>query len=144
MEIIVDVIGQKLKFPTNLKDYVDGSQNFVRFVFNLPSDWDNLKTFAQFEQNGVTYEVYLDEESSAYLPPEIIAGTCTLTLYGSNGDVAGTTNTVPLRVSKGVAVNSAKYGVTESLYQQLVSQFMEFWNWKEENEDEMILRWIDL
>lgn len=33
-------------------------------------------TFAQFMQNGVAYNQYLDEENSAYLPPEIGVGTC--------------------------------------------------------------------
>lgn len=144
MEIIVDVIGQKIKLPTNLKDYVDGSQNFVRFIFNLPSEWDNLKTFAQFNQNGTTYEVYLDEDNSVYLPPEIVSGTCTLTLYGSNGMTAGTTNSTNLRIAKGAIIDSEKFGVTETLYHQLVTQFMEFWNWKEENQDKMILEWIEL
>lgn len=51
MDILVNVANQKLKIATNLKSLVAGTQEFVRFVFNLTGDWDDLLTFAQFRQS---------------------------------------------------------------------------------------------
>ena len=98
MDIYVDVVGQKLRIATNLKNLVAGSQKFVRFNFYLSSDWDNLETFAQFRQGKDAYNVYLDEENSVYLPAEIVAGSCTMMLYGSRGQVIGTTNYITLTI----------------------------------------------
>lgn len=92
MEILVNVIGQKLKIATNLKCFVSGSQQFVKFTFNMDDSWDNLLTFAQFRQNGAAYNQYLDEDNSVYLPSEIGAGTCTLTLCGTGDDVRAITD----------------------------------------------------
>lgn len=84
MDILVNVANQKLKIATNLKSLVAGTQEFVRFVFNTSGDWDGLATFAQFMQDGVAYNQYLDENKAAYLPAEIGVGTCTVMLYGSD------------------------------------------------------------
>ena len=35
MDIRVNVVNQKLKIPTNLKNFVAGTQEFIRFVFNF-------------------------------------------------------------------------------------------------------------
>lgn len=124
MDIFVHVKNQKLKVATNLKSYVSGTQNFVRFIFNITDEWRGLKIFAQFCQNGVAYNQYLDENDSAYLPAEIKHGTCTLMLYGSDGDVVGTTNYITLTIDENILVENAESTeISESLYQQLVSQF---------------------
>ena len=78
MDILVNVANQKLKIATNLKSLVAGTQEFVRFVFNTSGDWDGLATFAQFRQNGVAYNQYLDDDKAAFLPSEIGVGTCTV------------------------------------------------------------------
>ena len=80
MDILVDVVNQRLHTATSLTKFIAGTQEFIRFVFNLDSDWENLLTFAQFTQNGESYNQLLDEDKGAYLPPEISVGTCTLTL----------------------------------------------------------------
>lgn len=92
MEILINVSNQKLKIVNNLNNIISGTQKFVKLIFELGSDWDGLLTFAQFMQNGVSYNQYLDEENSVYLPTEIQPGTCTVMLYGSNEEVIGTTN----------------------------------------------------
>ena len=56
---------------TQLSSFVSGTQEFIRFVFNLGSDWDDLLTFAQFAQDGHAYNQYLDEDNSVWLPAEI-------------------------------------------------------------------------
>ena len=70
MDILVNVANQKLKIATNLKSLVAGTQEFVRFVFNLNGDWDNLLTFAQFTQNG---ESFADADSIASYALEAVS-----------------------------------------------------------------------
>ena len=120
MDININVVNQKLHITTSLKSLVAGTQNFIRFVFNLASDWDDLVPFAQFTQNGHSYNVYLDSEHSCYLPPEITAGTFTLMLYGSAGQVRGTTNVITITVDENaLVVNAESTEITQSLYDQL-------------------------
>lgn len=141
MEIEVDVINQRLKLPTNLKDYVEGSQNFVRFIFKFTKEWENLKVFVQFGQNGSVYNVYLDKENGAYLPKEIVNGTCTMSLYGTYGRIVGTTNHVTLRVDKGIVIDAENLEISTSLYNQLVTQFVNQEKWINEMADDMLLTW---
>lgn len=122
MDILVNVVNQKLKIATNLKNLVSGTQEFIRFVFNLMDDWDGLLVFAQFMQNGVAYNQFLDEDNGAYLPSEIEEGTCTLMLYGSNDDVIATTNYLTLTIDANILVEDANStDISESLYNQLVT-----------------------
>lgn len=127
MDILVNVANQKLKIATNLKSLVAGTQEFVRFTFNLTGDWDDLMTFAQFQQNGVAYNAYLDENNSAYLPSEIGVGTCTLMLYGSNDKTIATTNYLTLSIDENILVSDANSTeISESLYNQLVTKVNTF------------------
>ena len=71
MSILVNVVNQKMYVSSTMEGIVAGSQQFVKFRFNLSDEWDGLLTFAQFRQNGVAYNQYLDEENAAYLPAEI-------------------------------------------------------------------------
>lgn len=139
MDILVNVSNQKLKVATNLKSIVAGTQEFVRFVFNLTGDWDNLLTFAQFRQNGVAYNQYLDDEKSAYLPAEIGTGTCTLMLYGSGGNTIATTNYLILSIDENILVNDAQSTeISQSLYNQLVTKVNSITVWNEQNSAELI------
>ena len=122
MDILVNVANQRLKIATNLKTLVSGTQEFVRFVFNLSNDWDDLIVFAQFIQDGVAYNQILDEENSVYLPSEIKDGTAMMMLYGSGGDVIATTNYITLTIDKCMLIENAESTeITQSLYQQLVN-----------------------
>jgi len=126
MDILVNVVNQKLKIATNLRSFVEGTQNFVHFVFNLPDEWLTLgynKIFAQFIQNGTGYNTYLDENYSCYLPPEIVAGNCSLLLYGTAGSIRATTNAVVLTIDDNMLIQDAQSTeITQSLYDQLVDK----------------------
>ena len=130
MKIQVIVDGQKMRIPSNLKGYISGSQEFVYFTFELSSDWDGLMTFAQFRQESKAYNVYLDENNGAYLPPEIGAGTCTVILYGTYNKVIATTNFLTLTVDESILVRDAESTeISESLYQQLVTKVNALSSW---------------
>lgn len=123
MSIIVNVINQKMIAPC-LRDIIAGSQKFVKFRFNLDSNWNNLVIFAQFIQNGVAHNQYLDNENCVYLPPEIEAGTCTLMLYGSNNQTIGTTNYLTFKVGENKLISDANSTeLSASLYNQLINKF---------------------
>ena len=139
MDILVNVANQKLKIATNLKSLVAGTQEFVRFVFNTSGDWDGLATFAQFIQNGVAYNQYLDDDKSAYLPSEIGVGTCTVMLYGSNGNTIATTNYLTLTIDENILVSDAQStDISLSLYNQLVSKVNSLSTWNEQNAADLI------
>lgn len=131
MSILVNVVGQKMYVSSTMDGIVAGSQNFVKFRFNLTDDWDGLMTFAQFRQGGVAYNQYLDEENSVFLPAEIGMGTCTLMLYGTGDTVIGTTNYLTLKVDKNILVSDAtSTKISQSLYDQLVARVnaLDSWN----------------
>ena len=122
MDVKVHVINQELKVATNIREnFAIKTQQFVRFIFDLPSDWDNLTGFAQFIQGGNGYNSYLDAENSAYLPTEIGAGTCYLVLCGTGNSVRATTNFLTLKINDNKLIEDAQSTViSQSLYEQLV------------------------
>lgn len=145
MDILVNVANQKLKIATNLKSLVAGTQKFIRFVFNLPGDWDELLTFAQFTQEGISYNQYLDENNCAYLPAEIGVGTCTMMLFGSNEDTRATTNYITLTIDENFLVADANSTeITQSLYTQLVTRVNTLLTWNEQNAADLIATDKDL
>ena len=79
----------------------------MRFIFELPNDWENLTTFAQFAQGENAYNQYLDADNAAFLPSEIQPGTCTLILYGVDGVVNATTNYITLNIDRNILVEDA-------------------------------------
>lgn len=129
MELLVNVNNQKLRLATNLKSLVAGSQQFIKFTFNLSDEWDDLLTFAQFIQGSNSYNAYLDEDNSVYLPHEIQAGTCKLILYGTGSQGEGsqiiaTTNYLELNIDENITVaNASSTDISQSLYDQLVNKF---------------------
>lgn len=123
MGIFINVEDQKMHDISSIEELVSGSQNFVRFTFNLGKEWDNLLTFAQFRQNDKAYNQYLDEDGSVYLPAEIKAGIFTLMLYGSNDKTIATTNYLTFRVNENNLISDAQSTeISESLYNQLVTK----------------------
>lgn len=128
MEIIINVIGQKLRLETNLKTYVAGSQSFVKFIFKLDESWSGLTTFAQFIQGNTGYNAVLTtidgDNNCAYLPPEIGPGECKVLLYGSGGNVRATTNYLSLTIDENVLIqNASSTEITQTLYDQFVAMF---------------------
>lgn len=139
MNVTVDVQGQKLRVLQNKKEFVAGSQKFVRFEFTLDEGWDNLLKFAQFRQGGVAYNQYLDDENGAYLPAEIGEGTCTMMLYGSGGEVIGTTNYVTFTIDKNNLISDASSTeISESLYQQLVTKINALSSWNGQSVSDLV------
>lgn len=121
MEITINVVNQKLRLASNLRDYVSGSQNFVKFIFNIDNSWDGLYPFAQFIQGGTTYNLYLDSNNAVYMPPEIQPGECRLTLYGANNGVRATTEALLLTIDESMLVVDAhSTDITPTLYEQLI------------------------
>lgn len=132
MELLINVINQKLKLATNLKSLVAGTQQFIKLIFNLPDEWDGLLAFAQFIQNGSTYNIYLDSSNSVYLPPEIQAGICEVTLYGNNGRVIATTNKLKLNIDENnIVVDANSIDITPTLYEQLIAKFNTLSRWQQ-------------
>lgn len=126
MDIQVRVYNQKLNITTNLKTLISGTQEFIRFIFDLPEDWDNLTIFAQFRQDDVAYNQYLDENKSAYLPSEIKPGQCTLMLYGVKDTIIATSNFLTLTINKNALISDAQStNISDSLYSQLVGKVNE-------------------
>lgn len=130
MSILVNVINQKMVMSSCNTELVAGSQQFVKFRFNLDEDWDGLVTFAQFRQGTNAYNQYLDEDNCAYLPPEIGVGTCTLMLYGSYDKTIGTTNYLTFKVGENILISDAQStDISESLYTQLVTRIEALTSW---------------
>lgn len=122
MEILVNVQGQSLSCKSYC-DTVDGTQEFIKFRFDLSDDWKDLLVFAQFTQGEDAYNVYLDDDKSVYLPAEIKEGAYSLTLYGTGGNVVATTNTRTFRLQKCRLVKDGKSTeITLTLYEQLVNR----------------------
>lgn len=132
MEIFVNVTNQKLSITSSFCNVVSGSHNFVKFKFVLGEEWDGLLSFAQFIQNGVTYNSYLDSDKTVFMPPEIKAGVCQLTLYGTNEGIVATTNRLELKVDEGgIVVDANSVDITPTLYEQLIAKFNKLSKWSQ-------------
>ena len=123
MTILINVVNQDLRLMTPFKALVSGTQKFIRFKFMLNEIWENVMPFAQFVQNDVGYNVYLDEDNCAYLPTEIKDGTFTLMLYGAGEEVIATTNYLRIKINKNNYIEDAQSTeISKSLYAQLVAK----------------------
>lgn len=148
MELLVNVVNQKLKLATNLKSFVAGTQQFIKLTFNLSDEWDNLLTFAQFIQGENVYSQYLDENNSVYLPHEIQAGTCKVILYGTGSQGEGsqiiaTTNYLEFNIDENIVVaDASSTEISQSLYDQLVNQFNRIADLSESDYSDLIVEQV--
>lgn len=125
MEVYINVVDQELRVENNLKYYAAGTQNFVKFVFNLGSDWSGLTVTAQFNQDGVgAVNVKLDANGSAYLPSEIVPGKFTMSLFGVNGSsVRATTNMLEMTMNDNKLTDGiSSVTLTPTVYEQFVAE----------------------
>lgn len=124
MEVKINVDKQKLKVAANLKTFISGTQEFIKFTFNfMDATWNDLTIFAQFRQGDTAYNKYLDENKSVYLPSEIVAGECLLTLHGAYGNIIAITDSLKLTIDANkLIVNAESTEISESLYSQLVTK----------------------
>jgi hypothetical protein len=122
MDVLVNVAHQQLRVATYHRKMIAGSQEFIRFVFNFDEGWDDLLIFAQFIQSENSYNVYLDEENSCYLPPEIVPGLCLITLYGVYGDKVATTDFLVINIQRSIMVeNEQSTDISPSQYHEFVN-----------------------
>lgn len=148
MELLINVINQKLKLATNLKSLVAGTQQFIKLIFNLPDEWDGLLAFAQFIQGSNSYNAYLDENNSVYLPSEIQAGTCKVLLYGTgnqgeNSQIIATTNYLEFTIDENIIISDANStNISQSLYDQLVERFNRIADLSESDYSDLIVQQV--
>lgn len=143
MELLINVINQKLKLASNLKSLVAGTQKFIKFTFNLPDDWNGLHPFAQFIQGTNSYNDYLDENNSVYLPSEIEKGVCKILLYGSDGTIIATTNYLEITIDENFLVSDASStNISQSLYDQLMEKFNRITNLDQSQYEELIAQQV--
>ena len=122
--INVDVVNQTLKVVRYFdQEVVEGSNNFVQFKFHfLDGDWDPLTKFAQFVNYERAYNVYLDSNDCAYLPKQIVTGTCYLILCGTSNNAVATTDALKFKVKENNLVQDINsVDITDSLYNQMVA-----------------------
>lgn len=123
MTILINVVNQDLRLMTPFRALVSGTQKFIRFKFIFNEIWEDVMPFAQFVQNDVGYNVYLDEDNCVYLPTEIKDGTFTLMLYGAGEEVIATTNYLRIKINKNNYIEDAQSTkISRSLYAQLVAK----------------------
>lgn len=123
MDVNINVIGQKLKIASNLKNYVEGTQRFVKFIFSFRDNtWDDMLITAQFQQNDHAYNTYLDSDNAVYLPKEITVGRCKLLLFGSKTNVKATTSYIDFDIDANYVVqNASSVALTTTEYDKLVT-----------------------
>lgn len=122
MIVDVDVIGQRIKIPTDQKVYVEKSRRFVKFRFNLSNDWAGLSCSAQFRQGDNAYECVLDN-GCVYLPTEIRVGNCDMVLHGTSENVETSSEPLRLYINEDIFVADAEEAITSpSLYGQLMDK----------------------
>lgn len=108
MEVLVSVIGQKLRIGTNCRTFVEGSRNFIKFIFDLSDDWDGLEITAQFIQDGTAYNRTVGQDRSVYLPKEVHDGKCWLVVRGTGGIIIATTDMAELSIKKNSYSNNGE------------------------------------
>ena len=124
MDINVNLSHQTMRVATDLKKLVAGTQKFIRFVFKLPSEWDDFDVItAQFAQNGQALYDQLDANHAVYLPSGLEPGDFTLLIYGTknNGEIRATVNALQLTLTPDAYISDAsEVTFTENMYDQLV------------------------
>ena len=105
--------------------------SFVRVHFAFDNSWKSLHKVVQFTQDENTYNRVLgNEETSCFLPSELLAGTVKMSLFGydaaSSETVRATTvvKTLHIRPS-GFEVENSNVPPTPDLYQQLLQKISE-------------------
>ena len=120
MEVNIYVQGQQLKLGINSSCLVEGSQEFIKFIFAFSDDWGGLAKTSFFSQNGNCYKADLDENNSVYLPSEITYGKCALSVYGVKDTIRATTNEIIFSVGKHYIGDFERSEFTKARYDEFV------------------------
>lgn len=130
MDILVTVEGQKMKLASNQTHHIEGSSQFVKFVFDLSDEWVGLDTNVQFIQNGEAYGQKLDGSGNkkyAFLPNGITEGECKMVLYGGDGTIRATTNYIPLSIGKDIsALSTLSENISRTDYEQALVELKQY------------------
>jgi hypothetical protein len=124
MKTLVVLEGQTLRWYGKTPEIADNSVQFVQLEFSLPEDWDELEVVAQFTQDK-TYNKLL-ENGCCYLPAELVAGPCEVSLFGQRAGESVRATSVPLRfkISRSGFTSTAETPIppTPDLYAQLLEK----------------------
>lgn len=116
---------QSLRWYGRPPKIADDSIEFVKLQFHLPEEWASLLLVAQFTQAD-TYNVLLSEDI-CFLPRELTAGLCRLSLFGYAEGKPLRATSIPLvfQIEKSGFVSSAETPIppTPDLYAQLLKHF---------------------
>lgn len=125
MIVPVVVEGQSLRWYGRIPEIADNSIEFVQLEFRFPGDWDNMVIVAQFTQTK-TYNCLL-VNNRCFLPMELVAGPCEVSVFGYLNEemTRGTTIPLKLNISRSGFVSSAETPIppTPDLYAQLIEYF---------------------
>lgn len=125
MIVPVVVEGQSLRWYGRIPEIADNSIEFVQLEFRFPEDWDNMVIVAQFTQTK-TYNCLL-VNNRCFLPMELVAGPCEVSVFGYLNERVTRGTTIPLKfnISRSGFVSSAETPIppTPDLYAQLIEYF---------------------
>lgn len=125
MNINITVRGQVLSCPSDLKiTMVEGSKEFIHFIFDLDQDWDKLTVCAQFIQDDMGYNVYLDKRDTVSIPQEIEQGSFYVVLYGvGDEEIVATSTGLKFTMTGNMFISDGQsIDITPSLYEQIVER----------------------
>lgn len=124
MKTLVAVEGQTLRWYGKIPEIADNSVQFVQLEFDLPWYWADLVVVAQFSQTK-TYNKLL-EDGCCYLPAELVAGPCEVSLFGQRAGETVRATSVPLRfkIKRSGFTSTAETPIppTPDLYAQLLEK----------------------
>lgn len=116
---------QSLRWYGRPPKIADDSIEFVQLQFHLPEEWASLLLVAQFTQAD-TYNMLMDGDK-CFLPKEITAGLCKLSLFGYAEGKPLRATSIPLvfQIEESGFVSSAETPIppTPDLYAQLIEYF---------------------
>lgn len=102
MEILITVDGQRVKVSQDQINLIEGSRHYVRFIFHLSKEWQNLALIAIFAQDGIAHPQPV-KNNCVFIPAEIKKGVCDLSLFGTAGSIMATTDHVRLFIQEDIS-----------------------------------------
>lgn len=118
---------QSLRWYGRPPKIADDSIEFVQLQFHLPGEWASLLLVAQFTQTD-TYNMLMDGDK-CFLPKELTAGLCKLSLFGYAEGKPLRATSIPLvfQIEESGFVSSADTPIppTPDLYAQLLERIVE-------------------
>lgn len=118
---------QSLRWYGRPPKIADNSIEFVQFQFHLPEEWASLLIVVQFTQSE-TYNMLMPDDR-CFLPVELKAGLCQVSLFGYSEGKPVRATSIPLvfQIEESGFVSSAETPIppTPDLYAQLLERIAE-------------------